>query len=143
MAYSLKIIVPSLCGVLLVSALLFVERTRISCTYITLGESKLCVEVVTTEAAITQGLSGRKTLGADGMLFSMPRSERYSFWMKGMHFPIDIVWINSENIVTEISYNLRPETYPTVFRPLQPVQQVLEVPAGIAQSVWIGKVLLR
>ncbi len=143
MAYFLKISMPSLCAALLVSVLLFVERQRTFCTPITLGESVLCVEVVSTEEAITQGLSGRETLGADGMLFYMPESERYGFWMKDMHFPIDIVWIDAENIVTEISYNLQPETYPTIFRPLQSAQHVLEVPAGIAQSVWIGKVLLR
>jgi len=48
-----------------------------------------------TEEERSQGLSGRKGLpGGKGMLFVFPYPERVFFWMKDMHFPIDIVFIN-------------------------------------------------
>lgn len=46
-----------------------------------------------TELKRIRGLSRRKTIGADGMLFVFPREDFHGIWMKEMVFPIDILWL--------------------------------------------------
>lgn len=64
------------------------------------------VDVAITEPQVKKGLGGRQSLSNDyGMLFVFDRKDRYSFWMKDMQFPIDILWINDNKIV-DISKNV-------------------------------------
>ena len=58
------------------------------------------VEIATTSAQQQQGLSGRNSLPQNqGMLFIFKTAGRYAFWMKGMKFPLDIIFINNNKIV--------------------------------------------
>lgn len=92
-------------------------------------------EIADTEEKRSRGLSGRKNLpeGA-GMLFIFEIPAKYSFWMKDMRFPLDIIWIDENKKIIAISENISPNTYPTSFSPSDPVKYVLEVNAG-----WVGK----
>ena len=46
-----------------------------------------------------QGLSERQSLAEDkGMLFLFEKPDHYAFWMKGMEFPLDIIFINGDKI---------------------------------------------
>lgn len=57
-------------------------------------------EVVRTPEKIEQGLAGREELAEGrGMLFVMPENDYQHFWMRGMRFPIDIIWIANEQVV--------------------------------------------
>ena len=62
-------------------------------------EKELLLELVKTPASITQGLSDRPSLRShddqeiDGMLFVFEQEQPLSFWMKDMHFEIDICWL--------------------------------------------------
>ncbi|MDP6703937.1 MAG: DUF192 domain-containing protein, partial [archaeon] len=96
----------------------------------------LNVEQADTREKQTQGLSGRKVLKEDaGMLFVYENVGNPRIWMKDMHFPIDIIWINREKEVVEIHENISPDTYPQVFYSSVPVQYVLEVNAGWSKKV--------
>ena len=33
------------------------------------------------------------------MLFRFSQAEKYSFWMKDMRFPLDIIWIKNREVV--------------------------------------------
>ncbi|MCL2485865.1 MAG: DUF192 domain-containing protein [Endomicrobia bacterium] len=55
-----------------------------------------------------QGLSDRTEMPADGMIFFFETPQALSFWMKNMHFPIDIIWVNG-NKVMSITKNAQPE----------------------------------
>jgi hypothetical protein len=69
------------------------------------------------------------------MLFVYDQPGFYSFWMRGMRFDIDIVWIRAGRIV-DIAHGVRHvpgENGPTV-RPAELVDRVLEMPAGYAQT---------
>lgn len=102
---------------------------------LTIGHARVWVEIADTPAAITQGLSGREKLPDDqGMLFMFERPGIYSFWMKDMHFPIDIVWIDADWRVVDISSQVDPATFPERFAPKESVQYVLEVNAGKAKE---------
>ena len=59
------------------------------------GGGEVRAEIAAGEAAREQGLSGRASLAEDrGMLFVYPDRIERTYWMKGMRFAIDIVWID-------------------------------------------------
>lgn len=93
------------------------------------------LEVVRTPAKQARGLSGRQSLKANtGMLFVYETPSIPGFWMKEMNFPIDIIWIDQNKKVVDITENLAPETYPQVFYPRSPMQYVLEVNANWSKT---------
>lgn len=95
-----------------------------------IGEKEIKVEIADNEALRKQGLSGRKSLEEGrGMLFVFDRPDKYSFWMKGMKFSIDILWFD-ENKLIWMEREVSPETYPQVLYPHSASKYVLEVPAG-------------
>jgi len=89
------------------------------------------------------GLSEKTSLPQDtGMLFSFGQSDYYSFWMKNMKIPIDMIYINKNKIVT-IYENLQPpkskdESLP-ILKPSEPSDTVLEINAGLAQKYGFKK----
>lgn len=74
-------------------------------------------------------------IGADGMLFTFDEEASRTFWMRGMAFPIDIIWIKDGKVV-KVSANVEPpkkgdEPAAVDSNPLV-VDMVLELPAGEA-----------
>jgi len=73
-------------------------------------------EVVLTPKQRETGLSGRPCILANqGMLFNFGRAGQYPIWMKGMNFPIDIVWIGPDHKVVGLESGVKPSTYPDSF----------------------------
>jgi len=69
------------------------------------------------------------------MLFVYDRPDLYGFWMKGMRFDIDIVWIHDGHIVG-IAHRVPHDVSPPLptYHPPEPVDSVLEVAAGSAEA---------
>lgn len=104
-------------------------------TAIKVGKQEVIVEIVDDEEERSRGLGWRKDLPKDsGMLFVFETPARYSFWMKDMFFPIDIIWVDENKEIVAISKNISPETYPESFSPSESVKYVLEVNAGWAEE---------
>lgn len=98
---------------------------------VNVGTSTLILDLATTSAARSQGLSGRTSLDTNaGMLFVFEEPGLYGFWMKEMKFSLDLIWLNSKGKVVDITTNLSPQTYPKAFYPVSPVKYVIEVNAG-------------
>lgn len=103
---------------------------------VVINNGKLKVEVVNTQAKRGKGLSDRQSLGQDeGMLFVFEKVDKYPFWMKGLKFPLDFIWIR-DNKVVDILENVPPpspgqkdESLP-IYLPKEPVDKVLEVNTG-------------
>lgn len=97
--------------------------------------TQITAEIAETFAQKRQGLSGRRELPEGrGMLFVYEAPGRYSFWMPDMHFPIDIIWLDSGYRIVDITHSLAPESYPDTVSPMAPAQYVLEVNAGVAAA---------
>ena len=69
------------------------------------------------------------------MLFVFQRETRHTFWMKDMHFPLDMVWINSRCTVVDITLDAPPPNpdraladLPT-YAPSEPAMYVFEINA--------------
>ena len=92
------------------------------------------LEVADTELEHWQGLSGRPYLPAgSGMIFVFDKPFQPSFWMKDMQFPLDFIWMDENFRIVDLTPDVAPESYPTIFKPSEPVQYVLEVNAGFAE----------
>ena len=113
-------------------------------------EAELCVNaarirvvVADTQEERAAGLSGYAGLPEDaGMLFVFAEPTQPSFWMKGMRFSIDIIWISYVTVV-QIDASAPPPSQDTPddqlprYRPTQPITHVLELPAGAAERYGI------
>lgn len=97
------------------------------------------VEVAVTEPEKQLGLANRASLPDDhGMLFTYQSAGQHAFWMKNMHFPIDIIWIKDQTIV-DISKYVPVSTTSALpsYSPKEPVNKVLEVNAGKVDELGI------
>lgn len=109
-------------------------------TSITVGNKKLLVEVVNTDASRELGLSNRKSLSDEnGMLFDFTNTDivRPSFWMKDMDFDLDLIWIENGKIIGISSGATKPTAEQkqdtsklATYDPPSDITQVLEVNGG-------------
>ncbi|MDZ7343817.1 MAG: DUF192 domain-containing protein [candidate division KSB1 bacterium] len=108
-------------------------------TKVKIGAAEFEVEVAATAYLRTRGLSDRDFLPPDsGMLFIFPEPMTQTFWMKGMKFPLDIIWIRGDRIVG-IEKNVPPEPGVSIFglklyTSPAAVDKVLEINAGLAEK---------
>jgi uncharacterized membrane protein (UPF0127 family) len=97
---------------------------------------KIFVEAARNSTEFEKGLAGRPCIPADqGMFFSFSKEGRYPFWMKGMKFPIDIVWITSGHRVAAIEVDEQPSTFPDKFVNKIPAMYVLELKANRSKEL--------
>lgn len=104
---------------------------------VTLGGTTVLAEVADNPASRALGLSGReKVAESGGMLFLFDAPGQHGIWMKGMKFPIDVIWIRDGAVVDiEESVAPSPETEDAdlvVYRPDSAASAVLEVRAGFS-----------
>jgi len=93
------------------------------------------VEVADTTAKREIGLSEHATLQeSDGMLFLFRERGIYTFWMRGMAFPIDILWLR-DDVIVDMDEEVRVDTDLPLrtYAPDEPVDRVLELTAGFAK----------
>lgn len=104
--------------------------------WVSIGKVKVQAEAVSTPERLYRGLSYRRELAEGrGMLFFMPAVETQTFCMRGMRFPLDLVWI-ADGRVAGITRNV-PATFPGEMTSPGPVNHVLEVPGGFADKYGI------
>ena len=107
-----------------------------------LGDKQYSLDIVSTDETRAKGLGGRAELASSaGMLFVFEHEQQECFWMKDMHFPIDIVWLNDKKQVVHVERNVSPDTYPNQFCPIEPATYVIELGAGQAHGVSRGQKL--
>ncbi len=129
MIWSRRIIILCVVATILLGSFVFLH-SNLGRT-VRIGQRVFTVQVANTEALKEKGLSGQKSLGVDGgMLFVLDTPGTYTFWMKDMLFPLDIIWFDQNKKVVHIEQNLPPSTYPQSFGGEVISQYVLEVSAG-------------
>ena len=103
----------------------------------TVGEAVFDMEVAQTPEERGRGLSGRDGLEpGSGMLFIFRSETTTSFWMKGMRFPIDFVWIGAGCTVIDVTLGASappPGTADSalpLYTPSAPILYALEINAG-------------
>lgn len=95
-------------------------------------------EIAITDEKRQKGLSGRKSLPQNhGMLFVFQDKGYHPFWMKGMKFPLDFIWID-DNTVVDLTENVPPPKEgeePAHVVPKALVNRVFEVRAGTIKDL--------
>lgn len=108
-----------------------------------LGNTRVAATIADNQDARTQGLGDTRSLPQDaGMLFVFQQDDTWQFWMKDMHYNLDIIWLNANKNVVTIAQDVAPSTYPqTVYSPTAPARYVLEVNAGFAakHNITVGE----
>lgn len=101
----------------------------------------LKVELADTAAKRAKGLSGRQGLKeSEGMLFVFEKADKHPFWMKGISFPLDFVWINGSKVV-DILQNIQPpnpgqqDASLSIYSSKVETDKVLEVAAGTVEKL--------
>jgi len=77
--------------------------------YVEFDGVTILVEISDEPDERARGLSGRSSLRPGwGMIFVFEASGIYSFWMYGMLFPLDIIWLDEEGRVVYIVADAQP-----------------------------------
>jgi len=119
---------------------IFVEPRTQAANSVVINGKQIELEVVESFAAITKGLGERDSLDREaGMLFVLPFRGIHTFWMKGMRFPLDIIWLDDGTVVDMVSLDPpTPESpQPETHRPAVQADSVLELNAGMAAELGI------
>lgn len=106
-----------------------------------IGGEKINLELANTPEKRSLGLSNRESLNEkEGMLFIFDKQDiNPAFWMKDMNFSIDIIWINDGKVI-QLDKSVpapepqTPEAELTLYRPVQPIDYVLEVTSGFSEE---------
>jgi len=123
--------------------LLIISFTFYSCVYagqekkkISLSGVELIVDVSDTDQSRQKGLMFKPRMDElEGMLFIFENQARYSFWMKNMQFPIDIIWVSEDKKVVYIAEDALPcqGSCPS-FSPDKSAKYVLELNSGFVKN---------
>lgn len=102
-----------------------------------LNGNKIKLIIARTPTEREKGLAIYNSLPKDkGMLFIFEKKGYYPFWMKDMKFPIDIIFINDNKIVS-FSENLpvptKGEKLP-IYESEKPFDSALEINAGLIKK---------
>lgn len=105
---------------------------------VTINTQKFDVEVVKDSKAQQIGLTKYNSIKDNqGMFFLFDEPGRYGFWMKNMKFPIDIIFIRNDTVVS-ISQEAQPvdkdASNPTIYTPPVPADKVLEIQSGLSKK---------
>src|SRR3989344_6034737 len=107
---------------------------------LTIGGTTINIELADTADERKRGLSGRQSLAADtGLLFVYDKPGLYAYWMKGVNFPLDFIWIKNGRVVDLLKNipvaepNTSDESLPR-YLPNQEIDTVLETNAGFIDS---------
>jgi len=100
----------------------------------------ITAEVANSNKLRKKGLGGRESLPiSQGILFVFEQPKVYTFWMKDVEFPIDIIWIDSDKRIVDIVLNAQPEPKTDDedlkrYKPSNDALYVLEINAGLAAA---------
>jgi uncharacterized membrane protein (UPF0127 family) len=106
------------------------------------GSHRYYLQLAVTPAQQDLGLGDRVKLPLDdGMLFVYRSSGTRCFWMKGMRFALDMIWLSPANEVVSVQPDVLPKSYPSAYCTL--AQDVVELDAGQARfaSIVVDRVV--
>lgn len=118
--------------------IVFFQFNKSAFSTVTINSAAFRVEVARTPKEQVTGLSRRRSLSTDaGMLFLFDKPSYYSFWMRNMKIPLDMVFILNDKVVA-VYENLPPASItdenPPLYGSEVAADRVLEINAGEASK---------
>jgi len=125
-------------AIILTISFIFLFMTQNQKTKVCFDDYCFDAETATAIPDQIRGLSGRKSLEENqGMLFVYKNPKEISIWMKGMKFPLDIIWLGADKKVVYIEREAKPCDNNCQSIKIH-AQYVLEVNTGSANSLAVG-----
>lgn len=137
----LQVIICVIGGVCFFFLMFFVIRKDQYPGSVFIGDTEYHLEIAKTQEDQQKGLGERDVLCQEcAMLFVFDWPQKQGFWMKGMRFPLDIIWLLDDTVVF-LEHDIPPDSQ-KVFFPDARANRVLEVNGGIAKDVQVGDKLI-
>lgn len=123
---------------ILVLSFIFLNYQNKKTPFATINNHTFNLEIAKSQKDKEIGLSKYNSISNNfGMLFPFEKDGNYSFWMKNMKFPIDIIFIKDNKIIKIFSNAPYPksdnEQLP-IYTPSEPSDTVLEINAGLSEK---------
>jgi uncharacterized membrane protein (UPF0127 family) len=112
-------------------------NTGLPTTRLTIGTHMVTAEVAATDSQRATGLMHRFSIAPDsGMLFVFEASQRRSFWMRNVSFPLSIAFIDASGTIVNIE-DMAPHDDRSIWS-ASPVLYALEMRKGWFAQKGIG-----
>ncbi len=125
--------------------ILYFKKSSVKYTNVKMGDIELRVEIADTFIKRTKGLMFRKSLNEnEGILFIFNDEDYHGIWMMNMSFPIDIIWVDRDKKIVDITKDVQPcRLNCPVYKPREKSLYVLEVKANFTEKdgIRIGSTL--
>lgn len=96
------------------------------------------VDVADTPETRQKGLMNVSSLPINtGMLFYFEEPDYYRFWMKNTLIYLDILWIDKNRKIVDITTNAVPLEH-TIYSPSTPCTYVLEINGGLSEKLGLS-----
>lgn len=115
---------------------LFKKPQQLPKTNAIIKDKGIYIEIADNTIKHAKGLSGRDKLNKnEGMLFIFPSPRKPKFWMMGMNFGLDFIWIENGNVV-DIHEDITPQNLspPNTISPKADADMVLEMNSGFVKK---------
>jgi len=133
-----KLIVGIIILIGILSALILLRVFPNNKTYVEIDNKKFYVDVANTDSQKEKGLSIYNKMPIDkGMLFPFNDYSAHPFWMKGMKFSIDIIYIQNNKIVNifeNLPFPKSENETPIIVKSTVNSNYVLEINAGLSKK---------
>jgi len=135
----INIIGLSILGLLALIPILLIIKFIPSETHyktVKISDVSIKAEVADTLAKRIEGLMSKKSLPEkEGMLFIFNEENHHGIWMLNMSFPIDILWVNKNLEIVDITEDVQPcKINCPVYLPDERALYVLEVNSGFTKK---------
>lgn len=112
---------------------LWLNQPQFKKSRLQIGKNTFLVEVAKTPSQKTKGLGNRDRISKkEGMIFIHSFAARHPFWMKGMRFDLDFIFIRDDKVI-EVIENIpapKPGESPQYVLAKIPFTSVVELNAG-------------
>jgi len=103
---------------------------------ISIGNNIFYSEIVRDADKMQGGLGGRSSLCQScAILFQFSTAGKYTFWMKDMRFPLDIIWVSNGRIVY-LEKNVSEKFSGIMVTPVD-ADWVIEINSGVSDKLGI------
>lgn len=108
-----------------------------------IGKRTIKAKVADNFLTRARGLMFKKDIKEnEGMVFVFKREFFPRFWMFGMRFPIDIIWIDSKKKIVDITSNAKPSlNLGKTYKPKKACKYVLESRKNFSKDIELGELV--
>ena len=136
-----KLIIIFALFLILITGVVFYQLNKTQMTKsdgrVTINKQIFTVEIAKADQDKQIGLTKYRNIADyQGMLFVFDSPDIIGFWMKNMKFPIDIIFIKDDTIISiaEKSPIVTKDAQPTIYKPDSPSNYVLEINSGLVSK---------